>query len=516
MKHTKTNFLQLFILLFFMSIMSCKDKAPSSIEQPEPEEPQTKTQPKTLVIFFDGLRTDYITEALMPNLYAYKQKSVYNNKHYSVFPCVTRLNSTTFSTGSYPSTHGILGNTVYFPDINATTPFDTGSASNLRTIATATNDNLVTTTSMAEILASNGKDMMVFSSGSTGQALLQNHKVKGRGIINYDMIEPASLKTKVLSELPKGSKNKHVWVTDALLKYGLVKDGGPDVSTIWLSEPDGAAHDKGMGSNEAIAALKLVDEQFGRIITALKDRNLTEDFDVIISTDHGFVTYVGTKKIQAHLIEKKLKTSTTSTDVVVSGEAIYVKNSDPDKIQKIVTELQKETWIGAIFTKAKTPGDSKGWIAGTLSFDVVHWNHARSGDILVDRNWNNSKNAYGVEGGGFSSGGAAGHGGMSPYEMSIPLIVSGPSFKPKMTSNIPSCNVDLAPTILALQNITPPSYMDGRVMRELMVNQPAENMTLTEDIITTNVTTSGNKYELSLYVSKYGKYNYVKYSEVKR
>ena len=41
-------------------------------------------QVKTLIVFFDGLRPDYITEAQMPNLFAFKQSAALGKQHHSV------------------------------------------------------------------------------------------------------------------------------------------------------------------------------------------------------------------------------------------------------------------------------------------------------------------------------------------------------------------------------------------------------------------------------------------------
>ena len=40
----------------------------------------------TLVVFFDGLRPDYITPEAMPNVYAFSKRSCYGKQHHSVFP----------------------------------------------------------------------------------------------------------------------------------------------------------------------------------------------------------------------------------------------------------------------------------------------------------------------------------------------------------------------------------------------------------------------------------------------
>ncbi len=431
---------------------------------------------RTLIFFFDGLRPDYITEEAMPNLFAFSKSGTYGKQHHSVFPTVTRVNSSSYSTGSYPKTHGIMGNTVYFPEVNPVKGLNTGEAQNLQKINAATNGNLLTTVSIGEILQQSGKRMMVFSSGSTGQALLQNHKVSGGAVINPDMILPESFKEEVYQQIgpapkyAKPNRERHEWVTDALIKFGLV-DNGPEVCAIWLSDPDGAAHADGIGSPAAVESIKIVDGQFGRVIKTLKEKNLDTIFNIIISSDHGFVTYLKAENLVADLIKQKFKLDTASQDVVVAEGAIYVKDHNKNKIQAIVNYLQGQPWVGAIFTKDKHPGSNEGWVNGTLSFSSIHWNHKdRSADILVDRNWNDEKNEKGYAGLAFSKWGAAGHGGLSPYEVQIPLLASGPSFKKAFSSEIPTSNVDIVPTILYLHNLPVPSSMDGRVMHELLLS----------------------------------------------
>ncbi|MFX6067006.1 hypothetical protein ABTE92_19070, partial [Acinetobacter baumannii] len=88
-----------------------------------------------------------------------------------------------------------------------------------------------------------------------------------------------------------------------------------------------------------------------------------------------------------------------------------------------------------------------GSIDGTVSFDAIHWNHPdRSGDILVDYNWNDDSNSLGYKGSSFSRG-VAGHGSFSPYEVHIALLAAGPSFKKSFSSELPTSNVDIAPTV---------------------------------------------------------------------
>jgi len=350
----------------------------------------TQKDIRTLIVFFDGLRPDYITEQFMPNLYAFSQRGCYGEQHHSVFPTVTRVNASSYSSGSYPGTHGLMGNTIYIPEVDKKKGLNTGDYTDLNKVTEATQGHLLTATTLGEVLHQANTKMMVFSSGSTGQALLQNHTVGGGAVVNPGLILPETFKDKLIAEIgpvpPNADPNtaQHKWVTDALIKYGLTLDG-PLVSAIWFSDPDGTAHADGIGAATAMESIKIVDVEFGRILSAIKDKQLDQNFNIIISADHGFITYAGKQGLTEFLLQKGLKKDKDSDDVIVVEGAIYVKDHNAAIIQKIVSALQAEEWVGGIFTRAKKAGDMKGNIAGTLSFESIHWNHKeRAADILVD------------------------------------------------------------------------------------------------------------------------------------
>lgn len=475
----------------------------------------------TLIVFFDGLRPDYITPELMPNLYALKVRGSYGFRHHSVFPTVTRVNAASYATGSYPSTHGLMGNTVYFPQVDKLKGLNTGDASELMRIAETTHERLLTSISLGEVLKAAGSKLMIFSSGSTGQAYLQNHTISGGMVVNPALILPASLKEEIFKTIGQppasGEPNtaQHEWAVNALLHYGIGGDA-PLVSAIWFSDPDGTAHREGIGSPLAIESIKIVDAQFGRIMATLAAREMLDSYNIIVSADHGFVTDVGTQALSDFLIKEGLKRDKASDDVILAGGAIYVTDHDREKIKKIVTTLQAQNRVGAIFTKALNGDRRKGWVEGTLSFETIHWNHPkRTADILVDYNWNDSKNRYGYAGASFSKG-VAGHGSSSPYEIHIPLIAFGPSFKKNYESSVPTSNVDIVPTILKIHGLKVPEEMDGRVMSELLVNNKSSEPDTRKEVIETSVKFDGGLYHLILERSVFGKYRYVDETRVTR
>ncbi|TDE13668.1 alkaline phosphatase family protein [Dyadobacter psychrotolerans] len=507
----KNKIYQLFFLLLFWNINPTSAQEKGSI---------LKYKNKTLIVFFDGLRPDYITREQMPNLFAFRQDASFGSQHHSVFPTVTRVNSASYATGSYPGTHGILGNTVYFPEVNKNKAIGTGYG-DLNKASEVIAGPLLTAVSLGEILEKAGERMMVFSSGTTGQAFLQNYKVNG-AIINPGLILPESLKSDVIREvgpLPEDSEHddnaRHEWVTDALLKYGITKDG-PLVSAIWLSDPDGAAHDHGMGSDEAVASIKFVDGQFGRILKALESSGLADQFNIIISTDHGFVTHAGKINLTDFLIKEGFKKNKDSDDVVVAEGSVYVKDHDKNIIQNIVSALHKQEWVGAIFAKPGKTADTEGWVKGTLSFDIIHFNHRRSGDILVAPNWDDRKNMKGYAGTDFSVG-VAGHGGSSPYEVNIALFAKGPDFKKSFKTDLPTSNVDIVPTILGLYQLPLPSAMDGRAISEILIKKDKRKPAQTEKkVVETEVKYRWGTYKLMLELSVLGKYSYVDFTKVSR
>jgi predicted AlkP superfamily pyrophosphatase or phosphodiesterase len=460
---------------------------------------------RTLIIFFDGLRPDYIRPELMPNLYSFSLKASQGLSHRSIYPTVTRVNATSYTTGCYPDKHGILGNSIFFPSLNNNKVYNTGDAKDLVEADSLLKDGLVQATSMGQVIHNSGNEMMVFSSGSSGQAYLQDHSRSGR-MVNTDLILPESFKSKVLTELgpiPVAQKPnilRHKWITDGLIKYG-ISEGGPLVNAIWYSDPDGAAHSDGIGSPAAVESLKSVDHEFGRILNNLDKTGLRRRFNIIISTDHGFATYIGKENLTGFLIRRGFKQSMKSNDVIVAGGAIYINEADSNLSNKIVFALQENPSFGAIFTRPVKAGSNKGIIPGTLAFTTIHWNYpGRVPDILVDMNWSDSVNKYGYRGSSFSVG-VAGHGSLSPYETSIQLLVDGPGFKKQIKTELPTANIDIAPTVLKLHGLPIPIEMDGRIIDELFLDKHTgkQNTQSKNEVIEVKNVVNGTLYILRLH-----------------
>ena len=66
----------------------------------------------------------------------------------------------------------------------------------------------------------------------------------------------------------------------------------------------------------------------------------------------------------------------------------------------------------------------------------------------------------------------AGHGSSSPFDIHNTLIAAGPDLKRGATIDVPSGNVDFAPTFLRLLGLSIPASMQGRVLHEAFAGGP--------------------------------------------
>ena len=467
-----------------------------------------QTRHTHLVIVVDGLRPDSVTRDVMPRVFELGRRGIVFADHHSVFPTVTRVNASSFVTGAYPETHGLMGNTIYIPSVNATAGLDTGERANLEAVARA-EGRLLTAPTLGEILQANGRKLIGVSSGSTGSAFLLNHTVSGGAILHTDYTKPDDLHAKVLSilgpppahETPNDPQNQRA--IDAYLKL-CVDDLKPDVTILWLNDPDGTAHENGIGAPLTRKSLTLVDAGIGRIEDGLRARGLLGSTNIIVTSDHGFSTETGELNLRK-LVDPFAKTlDDGSKDIVVVEGAIYLRRPDQPRVEAIVDALQRRPEVGAIFTKTRVPG--------TLSFDTARWNHARSGDILVSANWSDRANAAGFRG-TTTQDGLAGHGTSSPYDIHNTLIAAGPEFRERATSDVPTGHVDLAPTLLHLVGITPPQSMTGRVIEEgFRGATPSFRKTESGE----TVSSIDRKYTLTAHFSSVGDHRYLDYTDVKR
>ena len=482
--------------------------------------PAAQSLPTThLVIVVDGLRPDYVTPEGMPRLSRLGQRGMVFNAHHAVFPTVTRVNGSSFVTGAYPETHGLLGNTIYIPKVEPSKGLDTGVRENLEAVERA-EGHLLTAPTLAEILRPAGKTLMAVSSGSSGSAFLLNHTAGNGTTIHTEFTWPLAFAPRALAALgavpakamPNDAQNRYA--IDAYLKVGL-EEIRPDVTLMWLNDPDGTAHAKGMGHEMSRRSLTLVDAGIGHIEDTLRARGLLDRTNIIVTSDHGFSTHTGELRL-GPLVEPFAKTlADGSKDIAVAEGAIYLRSGhDSARVAEIVAALQQRPEVGAIFTRPAPGRPSEGVVPGTLSFNVARWNHARSGDILVSADWTDGTNDAGYKG-TTTQGGVAGHGTSSPHDIHNTLIVAGPDFREGATSGVPTGNVDIAPTLLHLLGLPVPATMTGRVIEEGLRKGPLP-ASLRVEHARERARSADGGYDVTAHISLVAGRRYLDFTEVAR
>src|SRR5688572_6581527 len=261
---------------------------------------------KHLLLVLDGLRPDYVTKDVMPNLHALAERGVRFTNHHAVYPTVTRVNASSISTGAYPERHGILGNSVFFPRVDARRFLDTGQRSELERIQQDQDGVLLTAATLGETLRVHGKKMLAVGAGTTGSVFLLNHTVSGGAIFHTDYALPALLQERVAAELgpapaeghPNDARNRRA--VNAFLKIG-IPTVDPAVTVLWLSDPDTTAHALGMGHPTTIEALRRLDREVLNIQNGLRAAGLFDVYNIWVTSDHGFATHTGAPAVRALL-----------------------------------------------------------------------------------------------------------------------------------------------------------------------------------------------------------------------
>jgi arylsulfatase A-like enzyme len=497
-----------------------------------------------LIVVMDGLRPDSINAEDTPTLFRLRQEGVnYINSH-SVFPTVTRVNAAAISTGHYPGVNGLVSNSMFVPEVNPNHPFNTSDHRQLLKLRDVTEGRLLFMPSMADRLKAHGIRFAAVSSGSTGSALLLNHRApEGVGVVvngNFDpgkrVAYPDDVSAAILSRFGKAPREENsaaVDWADRVLREYVLPELKPDVVIDWQTEPDGAQHVHGTGSPEARAALANDDRNLALTLAKLQELGLGDKTDVIILSDHGFSLHDFKVDATQALIKAGLKSAADSDDVVLASNGqsvlVHVKGRDSQRIKSIARFLQSQDWVDVVFTAGRRPGargpksarkrkaeDELGWVSGTFSLELIkQTNFHRGPDILFTLPWSSAVNAFGVagkhytEGGGGSGpliGNASGHGGLSPWLVHNTLIMWGPDFKRGVTIRLAAANVDIAPTVLTLKGEAAGESLGGRVLKEAFRDGPDEEKIQSETKILK--TEAAGRYRAAIQVTDVSVFRY--------
>lgn len=479
-----------------------------------------------VVMVWDGMRPDFINPQLCPNLYSLATNGVFFKNHHPAYVSSTEVNGTVIATGVHPQRNGIGANTDYRPMLGWTAPNATEGVEAVRRWDLMTGGQYLLAPTLAEIIQKAGHPTI--TAGTKPVVFLHDRSNKRTSVAASNSVllfKGQTLPKGVLPGLVKANedrafpefkypnKDADVWTTRSV--RSLWSKSVPKFSLVWMSEPDYSQHDSSPGSDNALAAIENNDRNLGDLIKTLEEKKIRDKTDIMVVSDHGFSTISRGPDVSEFLRKIRLKAG-KKLDDPESGEvmvvplggsvAIYVIDHDDAVTRKIVTALQNSDFAGVIFSRLR--------MDGTFPLEEVRVGiPSISPDVIVSMRWTNEKNAYGVPGLLITDGGTKGkghHASLSKWDMHNTLVASGPDFKVGFINELPTGNVDVAPTILHVLGIPQPkdSPMDGRVLNEALVAGPkSSNSPKTETLQANSVQ---GLFEWKQYL-KYTEYEGVRY-----
>ena len=451
-----------------------------------------------VLIVWDGMRPDFVSKEHTPVLWNLASEGVVFSRHHAVYPSATEVNGVALATGLYPGRSGMIANHEYRPGIDAKKSIDTEVPNVVGRGDTLSNGKYIAGPTIAELVRKSGRHSVV--AGAKGVALLYDRHLdperaqNGVALFAGDTL-PRSVLPPIVARLgpfPRAEQKLSVqrddWTAKALIEV-LWENGVPDFSLLWLAEPDYSEHKFAPGSKEALTAIESADGNLGRVLAALDRQGARQTTDVFVVSDHGFSTIEHSVDLRKILKDAGFDAVTEFASEPKAGQIMlvgnggsvlfYVTRHDAGTIHRLVEFLQQSDFAGVIFTKQPMEGtfsfeqariDPPSVAAAT--YDAAGSDHAP--DVEMAFRWRDSKNQFGVPGlidaDWNRAAGQGTHATLSHFDMHSTLIVAGPDFRRGETNELPTGNVDLAPTICRILGTTPPQKLDGRILSEAMVN----------------------------------------------
>jgi arylsulfatase A-like enzyme len=427
------------------------------------------------------MRPDFVSRENTPALWKLANEGVIFRNHHAIYPSATNVNGTALVTGVYPGHSGLIANHDYRPEIDHQHSIDVEIPAAVEKGDELSGGKYISFPTIAEIVQNAGGRTAIATAKTVG-LLLDRHVDPGHAKNCVTLFAGGSRPRDALSPIiaalgpfPSAHLQQDAWTPRALTNF-LWKNGVPAFSLLWLGEPDLTQHESAPGAQPALAAIKSSDENLATVISVLDRQGARETTDVFVVSDHGFSTIERSIDLRKILNDAGFTARTEFRDEPKPGDIMLVGNGgtvlfyviqhDAAVTRRLVEFLQQTDFAGVIFTKES--------IEGTFGLDQAKIDSQHVPDVVMAFRWNDSKNQFGIpgmiDGDWQRAAGKGTHATLSRFDMHNTLIAAGPDFRRGEVDDVPSGNVDLAPTILRILAITPPQQLDGRILSEAMVN----------------------------------------------
>jgi predicted AlkP superfamily pyrophosphatase or phosphodiesterase len=435
-----------------------------------------------VVIVWDGMRPDFVSAENTPALWNLAKSGVTFRNHHAVYISTTEVNGTALATGMYPAESGIIGNKEFRPAIDNKKKIQTESVAAVRKGDSLTGNHYLGAATVAEQLHSHGLRTVI--AGAKPVALLLDRAPRAEEALGINLFEgnvlpkEFSKRLRALGPFPEEALPKTKtdrWTTEALTGP-LWEERVPAFSFLWLSEPDYSQHETGPGSPTALAGIRGSDLQLARVLATLEKKGLREVTDIIVISDHGFSTIAQNADVVAalnsngfHAARRYSRAEPRDGEILVIGNGgsafLYVSGHGQGLIQKVVHFLQTQPFCGVVF--AREP------VEGAFTLEQAKINSVTAPDIVISLHWERGRSTNGTPGLLCSDYGEYGpgqgmHGSLSPFDLHNLGVAAGPDFTRGLQDDLPTGNIDIAPTVLWLLGIEPARKLSGRVLHEAL------------------------------------------------
>lgn len=464
---------------------------------------------RVIVLVWDGMRPDYVTQELTPNLCALAASGSRYRRATGIFPSVTRPTTSSVSTGTYPATHGVTGNLFVGPPGDRAA-LDTGERAPLERLRAVHDGRILPVPTLAEAVAAAGKRIVVLGSGSNGQAVLLDPEHVGTTIhVNYTYPEPlfATLTERFgpppAKSIPVNPSND--WLNTVLTDY-VLPELAPEVVIMWQCEPDATQHARGLGAPDTLDAIRGNDARLGKVLAAVEASGIPTT--VIVASDHGHSTVTGMVRTREGLAEAGFAGALEDGRLHIAEQALVVEDGPGagDLRAAVGDWLAAQPWVGVLVAWADGEGATP---PGALPPAAIYGPRARAAfphapTFTYSHAWTDEANVHGAPGSavaGFTESLAdfarlqgpivglnrltSTHGTLSPRDLNTVLVLAGAGIRPG-APDLPAAVIDLAPTVLALLDLPPLPDADGRALTESFADGPApESVAVTTEEVAT-------------------------------
>lgn len=219
-------------------------------------------EPTVILVSIDGFRADYMDRFETPTLHRLAAEGVRATEGMlPVFPSKTFPNHYSIATGLYPAHHGIVGNTMYDPEMDAW--FRLSDRDAVEDTRWWDGEPIWVTAEKQGVTAGT-----FFWPGS--EAPVQG--IQATYWKRFDDTVPATDR-----------------VDSVLAWIDLPEANRPRLVTLYFSDTDHDGHDYGTSSEEVADAVARADAYLARLVSGLELRGILDQVNLVVVSDHGMV-----------------------------------------------------------------------------------------------------------------------------------------------------------------------------------------------------------------------------------